>query len=187
MTQDNPKSNFHWYLLQTKFRQERKAAQELEQQNIKVFLPLYRSEKITTVFLFVTSFLLFILGVIFGYYVIVPFSINFLSTYAVSGSIENNIHFISFIKTVVTVVITSGILFQLPLIIYGLTKFELISPGKLRQYRRHSFVIILILASILTPPDIFSQILIGLPIFLLYEISVIISSISIKKYDSSSK
>ena len=115
------------------------------------------------------------------------FSINFLSTYAVSGSIENNIHFISFIKTIVTVVITSGILFQLPLIIYALTKFELITPDKIRQYRRHSFVIILILASILTPPDIFSQILIGLPIFLLYEISVVISSISIKKYDSSSK
>lgn len=148
---------------------------------------LYRSEKTTSIFLFLTSFLLFTLGVTFGYYVIVPFSINFLSTYAVSGSIENNIHFISFIKTIVTVVITSGILFQLPLIIYALTKFGLITADKLRQYRRHSFVIILILASILTPPDIFSQILIGLPIFLLYEISVIISSISIKKYDSSSK
>ena len=128
--------------------------------------------------MFVIAFILFFTGVLFGYYVIIPFSINFLSSYSVSGVIENNIHFISFIKTVTTIILTTGILFQLPLVIYCLTKFNLISPHQLIQYRRHAFVIILIMASILTPPDVFSQILIGLPIFILYEISIFISRLS---------
>ena len=95
-----------------------------------------------------------------------------------SGVIENNIHFISFIKTVTTIILTTGILFQLPLFIYCLTKLDLISSNQLTQYRRHAFVITLILASVLTPPDVFSQILIGLPIFILYEISILISKMS---------
>ena len=142
---------------------------------------MYKSEKKISVLVFFVSFFLFLVGVFFGYYVIIPFSINFLSSYTISGIIENNIHFISFIKTFTTIVITTGILFQLPLIIYCLTKFNLITTKQLKQYRRHAFVIILVLASILTPPDIFSQILIGLPIFLLYELSVLISSISTSK------
>ena len=88
---------------------------------------------------------------------IIPFSINFLSAYAISNAIENNIHFISFIKTITTIVLTTGILFQLPLIIYFLTKFNFINSSQLKQYRRHAFVIILLIASILTPPDVFSQ------------------------------
>ena len=139
---------------------------------------LYKNEKKISIVIFVIAFFLFIVGVLFGYYVIIPFSINFLSSYAVSGVIENNIHFISFIKTVTTIILTTGILFQLPLVIYCLTKFNLISPNQLIQYRRHAFVIILIAASVLTPPDVFSQILIGLPIFILYEFSIFISRIS---------
>ena len=139
---------------------------------------MYSSEKRTSIFFFFSSLILFCLGVVFGYYVIVPFSINFLSSYNVSGVIENNIHFISFIKTITTIILTTGLLFQLPLVIYCLTKFNLISSNQLIQYRRHAFVIILIMASILTPPDVFSQILIGLPIFILYEFSIFISRIS---------
>ena len=139
---------------------------------------MYKSEKKTSVIMFLVAFFLFILGVLFGYYVIIPFSINFLSSYNISGVIENDIHFISFIKTFTTIILTTGLLFQLPLVIFGLTKFNLITPSQLVQYRRHAFVIILIMASILTPPDVFSQILIGLPIFILYEISIFISRIS---------
>ena len=142
---------------------------------------LYKREKLFSIIFSFFSFILFLMGVLFAYYVIVPFSINFLSSYTVSDSIENNIHFISFIKTITTLVLTSGFLFQLPLIIYFLTKFNLISPKQLKQYRRHAFVIILILASILTPPDIFSQVLIGLPIFLLYELSILISILTIRR------
>ena len=139
---------------------------------------LYKNEKKISIVIFFIAFILFFTGVFFGYYIIIPFSINFLSSYAVSGVIENNIHFISFIKTVTTIILTTGILFQLPLFIYCLTKLNLISSNQLTQYRRHAFVIILILASVLTPPDVFSQILIGLPIFILYEISILISKMS---------
>ena len=142
---------------------------------------MYRSEKRTSIFFFFSSLILFCLGVVFGYYVIVPFSINFLSSYNVSGVIENNIHFISFIKTIMTIVITTAFLFQLPILVYFLTKFNLVNPSMLRKYRRHAFVVILILASVLTPPDVFSQILIGVPIFCLYELSIFISLLTRSK------
>jgi len=142
---------------------------------------MYQKEKKISIVIFICSFILFVLGILFGYYVIIPFSINFLSSYAVSGMIENNIHFISFIKTVTTIVLTTGFLFQLPLLIYFLTRFNFINSNQLKQYRRHAFVIILLIASILTPPDIFSQILIGLPIFVLYEFSIIVAMLTSSK------
>ena len=142
---------------------------------------MYQKEKKISIVIFICSFILFVLGILFGYYVIIPFSINFLSSYAVSGMIENNIHFISFIKTVTTIVLTTGFLFQLPLLIYFLTRFNFINSNQLKQYRRHAFVIILLIASILTPPDIFSQILIGLPIFVLYEFSILVAMLTSSK------
>jgi len=142
---------------------------------------MYKNEKRFSVIFSFFSFLLFLLGILFGYYVIVPFSINFLSTYAISNLIANNIHFISFIKTITTIILTTGFLFQLPLVIYFLTKFNFVTSKQLKQYRRHAFVIILVLASILTPPDMFSQILIGLPIFILYEFSILISILTAPK------
>jgi sec-independent protein translocase protein TatC len=142
---------------------------------------MYDNEKKISIVIFICAFILFILGILFGYYVIIPFSINFLSSYAVSSMIENNIHFISFIKTVTTIVLTTGFLFQLPLLIYFLTRFNFINSNQLKQYRRHAFVIILLIASILTPPDIFSQILIGLPIFVLYEFSIIVAMLTSSK------
>ena len=142
---------------------------------------MYRNEKKYSIVFFFFSFFLFVGGLLFGYYVIIPFSINFLSAYAISNAIENNIHFVSFIKTITTIVLTSGILFQLPLIIYFLTKFNFISSSQLKQYRRHAFVIILLIASILTPPDVFSQVLIGLPVFILYECSIFVSSLTSSK------
>ena len=142
---------------------------------------LYQKEKYFSLVFSFVSFFLFLLGVFFAYYIIVPFSINFLSSYAISGVIENNIHFISFIKTITTIILATGLLFQLPLVIYFLTKFNFVKPSQLKQYRRHAFVTILLIASILTPPDMFSQILIGLPIFLLYEISILIALLTVSK------
>ena len=142
---------------------------------------LYKNEKKISVLIFLFSSILFLMGILFGYFVIVPFSINFLSSYTISGVIANNIHFISFIKTVMTLVLTTGFLFQLPLLIYFLTRFNFINSSQLKQYRRHAFVIILLIASILTPPDIFSQILIGLPIFVLYEFSILVAMLTSSK------
>ncbi|MBJ04903.1 MAG: twin-arginine translocase subunit TatC [Flavobacteriales bacterium] len=139
---------------------------------------MYSAERYNTLVFFFSSLFLFFLGLFFGYFIIVPFSINFLSSYNISFAIENKIHFISFIKTITKIVLTTAFLFQLPVIVYFLTKFGIVTPSFLKNYRRHAFVIILILASILTPPDVFSQILIGIPIFCLYELSIFISIIT---------
>ncbi|MAZ57922.1 MAG: twin-arginine translocase subunit TatC [Flavobacteriales bacterium] len=142
---------------------------------------MYKSEKQNSILFFLFSCCLFIIGILFAYYVIVPFSINFLSSYSISGEVTNKIHFISFIKTITKIILTTGLLFQLPVVIYFLTKFNLVTAKQLKQYRRHAFVVILIIASILTPPDVFSQILIGLPIFMLYEFSIFISRLMSSK------
>jgi len=142
---------------------------------------LHSHERLYSILLFFFSIILFAIGILFGYFIIIPFSINFLSTYIISDTIENNIHFISFIRTISTIVLTSGVLFQLPIVVYFLTKFNFVNSNQLKQYRRHAFVIILLLASVLTPPDIFSQILIAIPIVILYEFSIFISYLTSSK------
>jgi sec-independent protein translocase protein TatC len=123
---------------------------------------------------FFTSFL-FLCGIAFGYFVIAPLSVNFLSTYTVSDQVLNVPTLSNYISTVTTVVLACGVLFELPVIVYFLTKVGLVSPTLLRKFRRHSFVGALVLASILTPPDVFSQLLVTFPLVILYEISIIIS------------
>ena len=121
------------------------------------------------------SSLLFILGVVFGYYIIVPLSVHFLGGYNVSEQVLNQINLGSYISTVTSVVLAAGIIFELPIIIYFLSKAGLVTPNFLKKYRRHSLVIILILSAIITPPDIFSQVLVALPLLLLYEAGISIS------------
>lgn len=121
------------------------------------------------------SSILFIMGVLFGYYIIVPLSLDFLGTYNVSSEVLNQINLDSYISTFTSVVLASGIVFELPVIIYFLSKAGLITPEFLKKFRRHAFVVILIIAAIITPPDIFSQVLVSLPLFLLYELGIFIS------------
>ena len=142
---------------------------------------MYKTEKRNSLLFFFFSFFLFLFGIFFAYYVIVPFGLNFLTNYSLGSALNNEINFISYIGLISKIILAAGLLFQLPVLIYILTKLNLISPSQLKQYRRHAFVIILIIASILTPPDIFSQILIGLPVFLLYEFSIFIASLKFKK------
>lgn len=127
------------------------------------------------------SSLLFILGVLFGYYVIVPLSVHFLGSYSVSDEVSNQINLISYISTVSSVTLATGIIFELPILAYFLTKVGLVTPEFLRKYRKHAIVIILILAAIITPPDIFSQVLVCFPLIFLYEIGISISKRVIKK------
>ena len=123
---------------------------------------------------FYTS-LLFILGVLFGYFAVAPLSVQFLGNYQVSSQVANQINLNSFISTVTTVCLANGIVFLLPILVYFLSKLGLISPAFLRQYRRHSLVVLMILAAIITPPDIMSLILVTFPLMLLYELSIKIS------------
>lgn len=120
---------------------------------------------------------LFLTGVLFGYYVMSPMMISFLATYQISDLVSNEFDITSFVGTIVTVVFGSGILFQLPVVIYFLTKMGIITPTFLRKSRKHAVIIILILGAIVTPSaDPLSQALISIPLYVLYEISILISS-----------
>lgn len=129
---------------------------------------------------FYTS-VLFILGVLFGYYLIVPLSIDFLNTYSVSEQVVNQINTKSYIATVTSIVMASGVAFLLPIFSYFLSKVGILTPQFMKTYRRHSYVVMLLLSAIITPPDVFSQIMVFIPLFLLYEVGIIISRRVVKK------
>jgi len=130
-------------------------------------------------FIFVSSMLFFI-GVLFGYYIISPLSINFLGTYQVSSQVLNEIDLGSFISLVRSSTIASGIIFELPIIIYFLTKAGVVTPEYLVKYRKYALVLVLVLAAIITPPDVASQIIVAIPIVILYQVSIFISRIVVK-------
>ncbi|WP_298287581.1 twin-arginine translocase subunit TatC [uncultured Lutibacter sp.] len=131
-------------------------------------------------FIIISSFLFFI-GVLFGYYVVTPLSVNFLGNYSISDMVERNIKIGSYIALVRSSTLASGLIFELPIIMYFLTKMGLITPEFLRKYRKHALVLVLILAAVITPPDIISQIIVAIPILLLYEVSIYISKIVLKR------
>jgi sec-independent protein translocase protein TatC len=141
---------------------------------------LYDNEKkYAASFVIISSFLFFV-GVLFGYYLITPLSINFLGAYRVSDQVMSNIDIDSYMSLLKTSVLVSGVIFELPIIIYFLTKMGIVTPTFLRTYRKHSLVVVLIIAAIITPPDIVSQIIVSIPILILYEISILISVIVFK-------
>ena len=117
----------------------------------------------------------------FGYYVIVPLSIQFLGTYTVSAEVVNRIDLTSYISMVSSITLATVILFQLPIVVYFLSKLGMVTPVLLKQYRRHAIVGILLLSAIITPPDLASQILVTLPVLLLYQISIMVSRRIVKR------
>jgi sec-independent protein translocase protein TatC len=119
--------------------------------------------------------LLFFTGVLFGYYMIVPLSIHFLGSYVISNDVTNQINIRSYIGTMTSIALASGLIFELPIIAFFLTKIGLITPSFLKQYRRYAIVVIFIVAAIITPPDVFSQTLVAIPLLGLYEISIVVS------------
>ncbi len=118
---------------------------------------------------------LFLTGVLFGYYLIVPLSVHFLGSYSISGQVANQINVLSYIGTVSSITLASGVIFELPIFVYFLSKIGILTPNIMRKYRRHSYVLLLILSAIITPPDVFSQIMVCLPLVILYEIGIVIS------------
>lgn len=124
---------------------------------------------------FYLSFL-FLLGVAFGYFIITPLSVTFFGNYRISESIDNQINLSSYIGLVTSTTLWCGIVFELPIIIYFLTKVGIVTPQWLRDQRRLMYVIILIISAIITPPDVVSQIIVSLPLFVLYEIGIFISA-----------
>ena len=136
---------------------------------------LYPKEKNVARGAVVVSSLLFLLGVFFGYFIITPLTIQFFSGYSVSPDVTNQINLISFVSTIASVLISCGVVFELPILVYFLSKIGLITPKFLKTYRKHALVLILFIAAVITPPDIFSQLVVSVPLILLYEVSILIS------------
>lgn len=132
-------------------------------------------------FTFYATFL-FVLGILFGYFIMAPLSISFLANYTVSSIIQNQITIDSYLSTVATLSIGSGIIFELPILIFILSKMGIMTPKFMRASRRYSTVIILIIAAVVTPtPDLISMFTVSFPLFLLYEVSIWISASVEKK------
>ena len=142
---------------------------------------MYQNEKkYASIFLACTS-VLFFLGVAFGYFILVPLSINFLSGIQISPEIKNQIDINSYIGTVKTTSLATGLIFELPVIIFFLAHLGIVSTQNLKDFRRYAYVLILIVAAIVTPPDIISQIIVSIPMIILYELSIIIAKVITKR------
>lgn len=137
-------------------------------------------QKYARLFIVFSSFLFFV-GVLFGYYVITPLSINFLGNYTISSEVFNDFDLDSYIGLVRASVLACGLIFELPIIIYFLTKLGLVTPQFLRKHRKYALVFILIISAVITPPDIASQVIVAIPVLVLYEISIFISRIVVRR------
>lgn len=119
--------------------------------------------------------LLFFLGILFGYFVVAPLCVQFFGTYKISGQIENNFTISSYLSTILSTVFYSGILFLLPVIVYIFAKLGVITSMFLKKYRKHAVVAVLIISAAITPPDVLSQIIVSIPIIILYEIGILVA------------
>lgn len=133
---------------------------------------LNQGEKSTARGAVIATSILFMTGIMFGYFLISPLSVQFLGSYTVSDQVNNIIALNSFITTVTMTTLSGGIVFQLPVVVYFLAKIGLVTPQSLKRYRKHAIVAVLILSAVITPPDITSQILVSLPLLVLYELSI---------------
>ena len=131
---------------------------------------------------FICSFL-FLLGVAFGYFIIAPFAVNFLAGYTIPG-VQNSPTMSSFINYMIMFTAPAGLIFELPVVVYFLSRVGLVTPETMKKYRRHSIIGILLLAALIIPPDVVTQFLIGIPLFVLYEVSILISARVKKQYDA---
>ena len=141
---------------------------------IKPALSSYERKR-SNAFVFYVS-LCFMAGLLFGYFVIAPITVNFLTGYVASDSITNMIDVGSYLSTVLGISLACGLLFELPMLIYFLAKMGVVNSRMLKKYRRHAIVVLLIIAAVITPPDIMSQIIVVIPLLLLYELSIKIAT-----------
>lgn len=133
-------------------------------------------------FILVSSFLFF-LGVLFSYYVILPMSVYFFYNYQISELVVNNFKLEGYTSLITNTLLGVAIFFELPVVIYFLSKIGLVTPEFLKKYRKHALVLVLVLAAIITPPDVASQVIVAVPIMFLYEISIYVSKFVIKKQE----
>ena len=125
--------------------------------------------------LFVYVAFLFILGILFGYFVVAPLCIQFFGNFTLSPDIKNNFTVDSYMSMILSTVFYSGLFFLLPVVIYILSKLGVVTSEVLKKYRKHAIVGVLILAAIITPPDLISQVIVAIPITMLYEIGILVA------------
>lgn len=143
---------------------------------------LYENEKKYSVRVAITIYLLFVVGVLMSYFILFPISFRFLGTYSVSSLVESNITLKSYISTFTTLTLVMGLVFQLPVIAFFLGKVGIVTSKMLKHYRKYALIVIMLVAAIITPPDIMTLILVTIPLYLLYEVSrVVIKRIEKKK------
>lgn len=135
-------------------------------------------------FLFIAS-LLFFMGVLFSFFVIVPMSVYFFYHFEITDTIQNNFTLSSYISMVTNTILGVSVVFELPVLIFFLTKLGLITPQFLKTYRKHALVVVLLLSAIITPPDVASQIIVSIPVLILYEVSIVVSRLVVKKQEIS--
>jgi sec-independent protein translocase protein TatC len=148
---------------------------------------LYTYERKTASGFIGVSSLLFFMGVLFGYYVVTPLSVRFLGTYTVSSEVFNDFDLSSYTALIRASVLASGLIFELPILIYFLTKVGLVTPELMRKYRKISLVLVMFLSAVITPPDVASQIIVAFPVLILYELSIFISKRVIKNMTKKKK
>lgn len=133
---------------------------------------LYENEKKYSVQVAGIIYVLFILGVLMSYYVLFPISFRFLGTYSVAERVHSTITLDSYVSTFTTLTLVMGLVFQLPVIAFALAKMGFISSVLLSEYRKHAFIVIMLVAAIITPPDLMTLILVTIPLYLLFEVSI---------------
>lgn len=152
----------------------------------KFIRPALKNQEIGPVKIFVViASVLFLIGICFGYFLLFPMSYNFLINYQVSSSgiVQTQNTFDDYISLISTMVLVSGIIFEMPVLVYFLTRMTLLTPAFMRKYRKHAVIIILIAAAVITPsPDVTSQMVVAIPMYFLYELSVFVSAWVIKKH-----
>lgn len=152
----------------------------------KFIRPALKNQEIGPVKIFVViASVLFLIGIFFGYFLLFPMSYNFLINYQVSSSgiVQTQNTFDDYISLISTMTLVSGIIFEMPVLVYFLTRMTLLTPQFMRKYRKHAVIIILIAAAVITPsPDVTSQMVVAVPMYLLYELSVFVSAWVIKKH-----
>jgi len=143
---------------------------------------LYNKEKQSSRGAVFSISILFLIGISFGYFVLSPMTIAFLANYTISDMISNEFDITSYVSTITILVLSSGLLFQLPIVIFFLTKVGIVTPQLLRTYRKHAVVAILVIGAVITPSsDPLSLSLISIPLYFLYEISIFVSRIEVKR------
>lgn len=120
--------------------------------------------------------ILFSLGILFGYFIVAPLSVQFFGSYQISKDIVNFFTINNYLSTILSTVLYSGLFFLLPVILYILTKLGVITSAFLRKYRKHAIIVVLALAAVITPPDVVSQIIVAIPIILLYELGIFVAA-----------